>query len=420
VLLLLSVGGLLNALGPPRPAAAQEVPELEITSKRYIVIDADTGEVFAQRGADEPVAMASLTKIFTAIEAIEAAPPDLAVTTTEDDLVGGNATQMGFGPGETFTLEDLLYGMMLPSGNDAARAVARTLGGQPGDTAEQAIARFVARANERAVRMGLTNTSLVNPDGWGVPGHHSTAHDLAVFTMYALRYPRFVEIVGTERYETSDGGYLLVNTNKLLDSYDGLVGGKTGYDDDAGYCLVEVARRDGSTMISVTLDGVAPDDWYDDNRVLLDYAFAQKAQRTATGLGVTGQVVGFRDPDAATIARAANPGASIGVGAPQAEPTVSGGIGQTSGPAAGGSGDPPNVSPLVGGQRATGQTLTAIFAVVAALLLIRTLSAFAHRPSPVSAARHLPPAARRPRLTLGLQHPILSPRRRANGVDQDE
>jgi D-alanyl-D-alanine carboxypeptidase len=81
-----------------RPGAAQEVPELRITSARYIVIDAETGEVFAQRGADDPVPMASLTKIFTAIEAIEAAPPDLAVTTSADDLVSGDATQMGFAP----------------------------------------------------------------------------------------------------------------------------------------------------------------------------------------------------------------------------------------------------------------------------------------------------------------------------------
>jgi D-alanyl-D-alanine carboxypeptidase len=298
-------------------AAAQEVPELQITSTYYIVLDAETGEIFAQRNAHERAAPASLTKVFTAIEAIEAAPPNAPVTTAESDLVSLEATQVGFGAGETFLVEDLIYGMLLPSGNDAARALARSLGEQQGGTGDGGQDVFLARMNERVEAMGLTNTHFLNPDGWGVPGHYSSAYDIAVFTMYALKYPRFVQAISTAEFRTSDGEYSFDNTNRMLKTYEGIVGGKTGYDDDAGYCLVEVARRDGSTMISVTLDGVAPDDWYDDNRVLLDYAFAQKALRQEQGLGIVGEVARYRDPDAKAILAMASAGGSVGPPLPE-------------------------------------------------------------------------------------------------------
>lgn len=296
----------------PAAVLAQEVPELQITSTYYIVLDAETGEIFAQRGAHEQVAPASLTKVFTAIEAIESAPSNATVTTAESDLVSLEATQVGFGAGETFLVEDLIYGMLLPSGNDAARALARSLGEQQGGTGDGGEEVFLARMNERVEAMGLTNTHFRNPDGWGIPGHYSSAYDIAVFTMYALKYPRFVRAISTAEYRTSNGEYAFDNTNRMLKTYEGIIGGKTGYDDDAGYCLVEVASRDGSTMIAVTLDGVAPDDWYDDSRVLLNYAFEQKALRQEEGLGVIGEVARYRDPDARTILAMASASGSAG------------------------------------------------------------------------------------------------------------
>lgn len=292
-----------------------------ISSKSYIVIDADTGEVFAERNAHDEVAIASLTKVFTMIEALERASLSTEITTDESDLFDGSSTTMGFGPGETFTLQDLLYGMMLPSGNDAAHAIARVLGSQPGDTPEESVTRFVGYMNERVRNMGLTETTLGNPHGLGVPGHFSSAHDVAVFTMYALQYPTFVDVISTSQYDAN--GYVVSNTNRLLGSFDGLIGGKTGYDDDAGYCLIEVARRDGSTMISVTLDGVAPDVWYQDNAILLDYAFEQKAARVASGQVIAGEVVAYRDPDAALVAQMATPGASLGQMEQEVQPTAS-------------------------------------------------------------------------------------------------
>jgi serine-type D-Ala-D-Ala carboxypeptidase (penicillin-binding protein 5/6) len=303
-------------------ALAQEVPELQITSTNYIAIDAETGEIYAQRGAHEHRAPASLTKIFTAIETIESAPPDVQIVTSESDLVSEFASQVGFSPGEVFTVEELLYGMMLPSGNDAARALARGLGAEEGDTDEEALNRFLARLNQRIKNMGLTDTQLLDPDGWGIPGHYSSAYDLAAFMMYALRYPRFVKAFSTGTYETTDGRYSFRNNNRMLRTYEGIVGGKTGYDDDAGWCLINVAERNGRRVIAVTMNGVAPDDWYDDNRVLLDYALEQQALRAESGAGVTGEVVRFRDPDAAVILAMGSAGGMIGEPAVQAAPQV--------------------------------------------------------------------------------------------------
>ena len=301
---------LLGSAPFARQVSAQDDLVSQISSKRWIVIDADTGEIFAQHKADDQVAIASLTKIYTTIQALEMASLDTQITTNESDLFDQNSTQVGFGPGETFSLEDLLYGMLLPSGNDAAHAVARALGMQKGDSDEQAVAHFVALENQRIADMGLKETHLVNPHGLGVPGHHSSAHDLAAFTRYALKFPEFVKIIGTAAHTTANG-YSFTNTNKLLSEDNELVGGKTGYDDDAGYCLIEVAKRGSDTMISVTLDGVAPDVWYQDNVTLLDYAFTQKAARVAKH-GAIGQTLDYRDPDAAIIEANATPGGSFG------------------------------------------------------------------------------------------------------------
>lgn len=311
-LILVFVSSFVGAL--PLFTTAAQVSELDgISSKRYIVVDADTGEVFVAHNADERVAFASLTKVFTTIEALELATLDTRITTTSSDLFGADSTTMGFGPGETFSLEDLLYGMMLPSGNDAAHAIARSLGAEPGLSDDEAVENFMAMANERIAAMGLTNTQLKNPHGLSEEGHYSTARDIATFTMYALRFPVFRELISTSGYATENGSYYVTNTNKLLNNYAGLIGGKTGYDDESGYCLIEVATRNGSTMISVTLDGTAPDIWYQDNAILLDYAFRMKAEREAAGRQISGERLSFRDPDAAVILAQSRGGNSIGV-----------------------------------------------------------------------------------------------------------
>ncbi len=373
--LLAAVAAMVLALAPV--ASAQEVPELKINSKRYIVIDADTGEVFAQWGAHDRAAMASLTKVFTAIEAIESAPLDLEITTTEDDVFNPSTSSvMGLGPNERLSLEDLLYGLMLPSGNDAAYAIARVLGGSPDDD-EASVAAFVERMNTRVRDLGLVDTHLVNPHGWGVPNHYSTVHDLAVFTMYALQYPTFRELISTYEHATADGVYTLYNNNRLLQQYDDLLGGKTGYDNDAGWCLIEVAQRDGSMMISVTMDGLAPDDWYDDNRVLLEYAFEQKAKRLKSGAPIAGEVVAYRDPNAAVIARSATAGVSLGVAptAPPARHAPEQAAGDAEGGATARAVAVPRIADGTGGPS---PQLLAALGVAAAIILARTVGTFRH------------------------------------------
>ncbi len=289
--------------------------DLGISSKRYIVIDANTGEVIAEQNADERVAIASLTKVFTTIEALERGDLDQVITTQNDDVYDATSTLMGFGPGESFTLRDLLYGMMLPSGNDAAHAIARALGETEGSTPDEAYQNFIDLMNERVVNMGLENTHFMNPHGWGEEDHYSTARDVATFVMYALRFPEFEEIIGATAYTTSNGNYTVTTTNRLLsEGYSGLVGGKTGFDDDAGYCLVEIARRGDTTLISVTLDGVAPNVWYEDNEILLNYGFADRARRTQGNEGAIADVLSYQDPDINWIRTSAVAGGTLGGG----------------------------------------------------------------------------------------------------------
>lgn len=312
--MLLTVSASVGLPGPARPAGAQDVADLQINSTRYIVVDAETGEVYAERNKDERAAIGSLTKIFTVIEAMEIAPLDTMITTDESDLKDpANNSLMGFDAGEVLSLEELLYGMMLPSGNDAAHAVARSLGYREGDTdPEQSVDRYMGWINQRLLDMGLTDTHLITPDGWGVPGHYTTVHDLAAFTRYAMEYPFFKTLISTPSHVTAEGN-TIYNNNRLLGMYDDLVGGKTGYDWDAGWCLVEVAEKDGMQMISVTLDGVHEEmDWYDDNEVLLEYGFDQKNAAADRSTAWDGNVALFADPDVAFLDRNATAAARIG------------------------------------------------------------------------------------------------------------
>lgn len=307
-------------------ASAQEVPELQINSKRYIVVDVETGYVFAQKGAHDAVPIASLTKVFTAVQAMAMAPLDTPVTTEDSDLrspegdyFGSSGTVMGLGAGETYTLEDMLYGMLLPSGNDAANAIARTLGAQPRDTAEQATQRFMDLMNQRIADMGLADTHLVNPHGWGVPDHRSSAWDVAAFARYVSNDTLLMEILGATEYTTSNG-LEVTNTNRLLKENESIIGGKTGFDLDAGYCLMNIAGQGGERMVAVTLDGIAPGDWYDDNRLLLEYGFDQKQRLLASEESFAGDTAAFTDPASVQIARSVVTEGAISGSAGQSAP----------------------------------------------------------------------------------------------------
>ncbi|MBX6752937.1 MAG: D-alanyl-D-alanine carboxypeptidase [Thermorudis peleae] len=257
-------------------SAAAQATEPVITADSAVVLDGQTGAILYAKDPDTPRAPASLTKIFTAIVALETAPLDTPLTVTAADLVGESS--MGLHAGDHLSLRTALYGLLLASGNDAAMAIARNLGAEPGDTPQQSVARFVRQENALAEQLGLTHTHLENPHGLDQEGHVSSARDLAVITRYALRNPQFRRIISTRTYE--DGQYAFSQTNRLLGVYPGLLGGKTGITDRAGYCLMEVAERDGHTIIVVLLHSTA-EAWYDDARTLLDFGFAQLAKQTA-------------------------------------------------------------------------------------------------------------------------------------------
>jgi len=196
---------------------------------------------------------------------------------------------MGLHPGDELTLEAALYGLLLASGNDAAMVIARNLSALPGDTPEAAVARFVRQMNLVAQRLGLEHTTFRNPHGLDEPGHLTTAHDLARLTRAVLQRPELRRILETPAY--SDGTFSVRTTNRLLGNYPGLIGGKTGITDAAGYSLIEAAQRDGHTVIVVVL-GSTHEAWYDDAVKLLDYGFEQLATRGPVERPATGAVSG--------------------------------------------------------------------------------------------------------------------------------
>ncbi len=250
----------------PSPAFAAEQPEISATYA--VVVDAGSGEVLYDKEMNTGTAPASLTKVFTAIAALDAANLDREVPIDQYDLVG--EASMGLQAGQNVSFRTLLNGLLLVSGNDAAMAIARNVGALAGDTPQQSINRFMTRVNSLSERLGLTGTQLTNPHGLDQAGHQSTARDLAAITMYALKNQDFRTIIGTPSYNRE--GFDLYQANLLLGAYPGLIGGKTGYTETAGYCLLEAAERDGHTIIAVLLNSTK-DAWYQDATTLLDYGF---------------------------------------------------------------------------------------------------------------------------------------------------
>jgi serine-type D-Ala-D-Ala carboxypeptidase (penicillin-binding protein 5/6) len=264
---LLAPSGL--SIASPAAAAADDesIPSIELTAEAGIVVDTATGQILAAKNDREQLPEASTTKVMTALLVLEHAKLDDIVTVQPDDLVG--ESNMGLVAGERINVETLLYGLLLPSGNDAAMALARHVGDSlPSAPGKDGVAKFVDLMNARAAEMGLVDTHFMDPHGLDDPNHYTTARDLATITWYACRQPKFMQIVSTHYYEGY--GHELYQTNQLLDTYPGADGVKTGLTDNAGACLVFSATRDGHRLIGVVLN--APRLW-DDASALLDYGF---------------------------------------------------------------------------------------------------------------------------------------------------
>lgn len=242
------------------------------------VINGLTGDVVFSKNLNEQHAMASTTKIMTAVIALERSSPEDVITVS-----GNAANQEGsaayISEGDRIYMKDMLYGLMLNSGNDAAVAIAEHIAGS-----SEAFAELM---NEKALELGLRDTRFVNPNGLDAPGHFTSAHDLAVMARYAMSIPEFREIAASKTYQAkplnSDQVLYFSNHNKMLGLYEGATGVKTGFTKATGRCLVSSAKRDGMEFIAVTLgDG---NDW-NDHKEMLDYAFSQHYPKKAVEKGM--------------------------------------------------------------------------------------------------------------------------------------
>lgn len=253
--------GLITAPGtPPVPG--------DISAEAWLVADLDTGEVLAAKDPHGRHRPASVIKVLTAIQSLKELNLTKPVPGTDDDAAA-EGTRVGVDVGGVYTVNDLLHGLLMHSGNDAAHALARQLGG---------VDTTVGKLNQLAAKLGGRDTRVATPSGLDGPGMSTSAYDLALFYRYAWRNPTFTDIVATQSYDFPgrDGNppYQVENDVKLLYNYPGAMGGKTGYTDDAGQTFVGAAQRDGRRLVAVLMRGtrqpIAP---WEQAAHLLDYGF---------------------------------------------------------------------------------------------------------------------------------------------------
>ncbi len=266
-----------------------------------ILVDVNSGRVLYEQNADAKMLIASTTKIMTALVAIrEGNLSDVVTVDRETTLTEGSS--MYLKEGEQLTLETLLYGLMLCSGNDAAVAIAGHVGGSQ--------AGFVALMNETAGELGMEHSSFANPNGLDHEDHYSTARDMARLACAAVQNETLVRIASTQT--VTAGGRTMTNHNKLLRYVDGCIGLKTGYTRAAGRTLVSCAERNGQRLVAVTLqDG---NDWAD-HQALFDYGFSAYPARRAAVLGHTVGTAEVRGGVSDTVPLTAASGFSWPVGA---------------------------------------------------------------------------------------------------------
>ena len=252
----------------------ESIPEIDVSAGAAILIEANTGTVLYAKNEKEHRSIASTTKIMTALLTLEAGELDSPFT-VDSTAILVEGTSMGLREGDIVTRRALCYGMLLPSGNDAANAAAINVSGS--------YSAFAEKMNNKAKALSMENSNFVTPSGLDADGQYSCAYDLAVLTAYALKNEDFREICSQENAKVSFGNppydRWLSNSNKLLSSYPDCIGVKTGFTDNARRTLVSAATRDGVTLIAVTLN--APDDWQDHTK-MLDYGF-EKVKCHSTG-----------------------------------------------------------------------------------------------------------------------------------------
>ena len=240
------------------------------SARAMALVDGDTGELLYCKNCDKRMEPASTTKICTAITVLENQTLLDLPMPIPDEAVGVEGSSLYLQKGEMLTVRDLLYGLMLQSGNDCAVALAVIVGGS--------VDGFVAMMNETAQKAGATNTNFVNPHGLHHDEHYTTAYDLCKISYYAMQNELFREIVATKQHRTPYHGHdydrNFPNKNKILYNYEGGNGIKTGYTKKSGRCLVSSATRNGKTYICTVLDCY---DMWEESMRLLDKAFTRKS-----------------------------------------------------------------------------------------------------------------------------------------------
>lgn len=263
ITLLLIGAFLFTALGIYASSAEGQKKSFSVSARSATLYEPETDLFLYSKKADDTMPMASTTKIMTALVALE----NCELTDTiqvDDSAIGTEGSSAYINQGDVFTAEELLYALLLQSANDAAVALACYIGDD--------IQGFAELMNQRAKEIGALNTHFSNPHGLDEKDHYTTAHDLALITAEALKNDTFKEIVSTYKksFVQEERIRTYINHNKLLRSFEGCIGVKTGFTQKSGRCLVSAAERDGLTFISVTLD--APNDW-SDHTALLDFGY---------------------------------------------------------------------------------------------------------------------------------------------------
>ncbi|WP_422875629.1 D-alanyl-D-alanine carboxypeptidase family protein [Halobacillus kuroshimensis] len=236
---------------------------LSVSAEHAVLMDAASGRVLYEKDAYEPALIASTTKIMTALIAVESGKMDEKVTVSKR-AVYTEGSSIYLTEKESIRLKDLVYGLMLRSGNDAAVAIAEHVGGS--------VEGFVQMMNDKAAWLGMNDSRFENPHGLDGESHLSSAYDLGLLMAYAMKDEMFREITGSESYLSENRDYAWMNKNKMLTQYyDPTNGGKTGFTKAAGRTLVTSAAKEGMELIAVTLN--APDDW-NDHRNMFEWGFA--------------------------------------------------------------------------------------------------------------------------------------------------
>lgn len=294
---VLTTDNICGKAADARGIAAEDLPDID-ASNAFVM--GKNGSVYYARSADEQVKIASITKVMTAILAVENCKMDEKITVSNAAAAVGNSTA-GLLEGDELTVEQALRGLMIPSGNDAAIALAEHVGKKLDPKTKDAVATFVKAMNERAKKLGCTGTLFENPHGldfdeWA-GDMHSTAHDVALMMQEAMKDDTIREVMASKDpwievtgADGSDHSHSMDTHNVLL-GQDGNIGGKTGTTDDAGYCFASAYNRDGDEIYTVVLNSSTTDQrfadtatlasWYYDHKVTVEIANTQK--KTANG-----------------------------------------------------------------------------------------------------------------------------------------